>query len=489
MRILLINPKLPIFMRMPSLPLGLLSIASYLKTYGHEVNLVDTLVQNIDIEESLNQYKPDIVGISVMSFLAGIEAKRITQEIKKLKIPVVWGGQAATAMPELMIKEAEPDYIILGEGEVTWLELVTALENKEDVSKVAGLVYLENAKVTYTKTRELADISSFPDIHWNLVDVKKYFSSFFNCDKMVYLHASKGCPAQCTFCSNQLFHQSKNRCRDVNQIIKDIDYLYSQGVNGIYFSDELWIPNRKDRTELCKILSERKYNLFWGCQMRLGVLNEDDIELMYDAGCRWILFGIESGNKERIKLIKKNIDLDLAKPTVQMCEKRGITVQASFIIGYPDETTEEIKETLRFAESLGASLVVVNILTPLPNSEIYNQAKENGIFEYPNSIKEIAFNIEQSATDEIVVNLSKVNDLDLKVIHYYYQWKAFSNKDSVNNESFGIIKKAASDAINRIFKHGLKGFFYGTYSSVKQFSRVFFYSHAYGNIKKKYGLK
>ena len=187
MRILLINPKLPIFMRMPSLPLGLLSIASYLKTYGHEVNLVDTLVQNIDIEESLNQYKPDIVGISVMSFLAGIEAKRITQEIKKLKIPVVWGGQAATAMPELMIKEAEPDYIILGEGEVTWLELVTTLENKEDVSKVAGLVYLENSKVTYTKTRELADISSFPDIHWNLVDVKKYFSSFFNCDKMVYL--------------------------------------------------------------------------------------------------------------------------------------------------------------------------------------------------------------------------------------------------------------------------------------------------------------
>lgn len=489
MKIMLVNPKLPVFMRMPSLPLGLLSIASYLKAYGHEVVFVETLVEDKDVENCIKESKPDIIGISTMSFLASIEASNLTKIAHNYNIPVVWGGQAATAMPELVFNEAAPDYIILGEGEITWLELVNALESGADVSKVAGLAYMQNTEVIYTAIRPVADISTFPDIDWSLIDVKNYFSSFFNCDKMLYLHATKGCPAQCTFCSNQKFHQSKNRCRDVEQIVKDIDYLYSQGTNGIYFSDELWMPNRILRTQFCNLMIERNYNLVWGCQMRLGVLNESDIDLMYKAGCRWILFGIESGNQERIKSIKKNIDLSLAKQSVQMCEKRGITVQASFIIGFPDETTEEIQQTISFAESLGASLVVMNILIPLPNSEIYNEAKAKGLFVFPNSIKEMAFKIEQRISDTVIVNFSKVPDIDLKVIHYYYQWKAFAGKGSVNNESYGIIRKAASDAIDRIFKHGLSGFFYGTFSSVKQFSSVFIYSHAFRKVLKKYNLK
>lgn len=489
LKIMLINPPMPVFIRVPSLPLGLLSIASYLKHYGHEVKLLECLAESNDVEASINEFCPDVVGISAMSFLGSIEAKRLTEKIKSMGITVVWGGQAATAMPELILKEAKPDFIILGEGEITWLELVNTLECGSDVSAVAGLAYTENDDVRYTAPRDVADISLFPDIDWGMVNVEKYFSSFFNCDKMVYLHASKGCPAQCTFCSNQQFHQNRNRCRNPEQIIRDIDYLYEHGVNGIYFSDELFLPKRELRTKLCTMLVERSYDLIWGCQMRLGVLNEDDIKLMYKAGCRWILFGIESGDPERIRNIKKNIDLDTAKETISWCEKAGITVQASFIIGFPDETPEETKKTVTFANSLGASLVVMNILTPLPNSEIYNCARAEGKFKYPDTIKEVALQVEQRATDKVIVNLSSVPDVDLKVIHHYFQWKAFTSKDSVKDDSFGIVKKMAGDAINRIFKHGIKGFFYGTYVSVKQFLTVFYYSNMNGKILKKYGLK
>lgn len=489
MKIMLINPTLPVFLRIPSLPLGLISIASFLKNHSYDVKIIEPLVQNIDIETSINDYKPDIIGISVMSFLAGIDAKRITAIAHQFGIPVVWGGQAPTAIPETVLNDAKVDYIILGEGEITWLELVQALENNKPISDVAGLAYTDNGKTVFTEIRPVADISKFPDIDWSMIDITKYFSSFFNCDKMLYLHASKGCPAQCTFCSNQFFHQSKNRCRNIGQILRDIDYLYSKGTNGIYFSDELWIPERKRRTEFCNGMIERNYDLVWGCQMRLGVLAEEDIDLMYKAGCRWILFGIESGNESRIKSIKKNIDLSLAKSTVQMCENKGITVQASFIIGFPDETSEEISDTIRFSESLGASLVVMNILIPLPNSEIYNYANKKGLFSFPETIEKLAYEVEQNVTDSVLVNLSSVPDTDLKVIHYFYQWKAFIGKGSVNNESYGIIKKAASDAVNRIFKHGFKGFIYGSFSSVKQFSRVFIYSHAFRKTLKKYNLK
>ncbi len=489
MKIMFINPRLPVFMRMPSLPLGLISIASYLQHYGHEVKIVERLVEENDIEKSLKEFNPDIVGITAMSFLGCMDAKQITRQIQAKNIPVVWGGQAATAMPELILKEAAPDYIILGEGEITWLDFVNTYADGGDMSQVAGLAYAQGEEIIYTAMRPVADISVFPDIDWNLIDVTKYFSSFFNCDKMLYLHATKGCPAQCIFCSNQQFHQGKNRCRDVNQIMRDIDYLYAHGTNGIYFSDELWMPNRTLRTQLCNAMIEKNYNLVWGCQMRLGVLNKDDIDLMYKAGCRWILFGIESGNKERIRSIKKNIDLNIAKETVQWCEEKGITVQASFIIGFPDETAEEIRTTIEFGESLGASLVVLNILKPLPNSELYNDIKQKGIFKFPESIEEMAYDIEQTVFDSTTVNLTKVPDIDLKVIHYFYQWKAFSGRGSVNNDSYGIIKKMARDTIDRIFKHGIKGFFYGTAVSVKQFISVYFYSHAYRKILKKYGLK
>lgn len=490
MKVLLINPNLPVFMRMPSLPLGLISIASYLKAHNQEIKIVERLVENDNnIERTIAEFKPDIIGISTMSFLAGIEAIELTKIAHKHNIPVVWGGQAATAMPELVFFEADPDYIILGEGEITWLELVKTLENGGDVSTVAGLVFKKNGELFYTNQRALADISKFPDIDWSLLKVENYFSSFFNCDRMLYIHASKGCPAQCTFCSNHVFHQSKNRCRNIDQIIRDIEYLYFQGANGIYFSDELWIPNKKQRILFCNKIIEKSFDLVWGCQMRLGVLDEEDINLMYKAGCRWILFGIESGNQERIDKIKKKIDLTQAQETIRMCESIGITVQASFIIGFPDETEKELKQTIAFAESLGASLVVMNMLIPLPNSEIYKEIRNAGIYEFPFSIRDMAFKIEQKTTDSLIINLSKVPDIDLKVIHFYYQWKAFSSADSVNNESYGIIRKATSDALNRIFKRGLKGFFYGTYSSIKQFSTVYFYSHMFKSILEKYGLK
>ena len=129
---------------------------------------------------------------------------------------------------------------------------------------------------------------------------------------MLYLHASKGCPAACIFCSNKQYHQSCNRCRDPKHVLNDIDrFVLDYGCDGIYFSDELFCPRRELRTMLCEGLISRRYELVWGCQMRLGVLNEEDVKLMYRAGCRWILFGIESGSKERIDAIKKHIDLTL----------------------------------------------------------------------------------------------------------------------------------------------------------------------------------
>ncbi|MBQ6022033.1 MAG: B12-binding domain-containing radical SAM protein [Clostridia bacterium] len=492
MKIMLINPKIPVYLRMPSIPLGPVSIASYLNAHGHRAIIIERSVKAYDLRAELKRFQPDVIGVSCLSFLSSIDAKRITAFLHRhTNAPVIWGGQAPSAAPELILRDGKPDFVMLGEGEITWLAVANALREGKPLFDIPGLAYLREGAFVSNPVPPVADLFRFPEMDWSLVDPKKYFSTFFHCSKMLYLHASKGCPAACIFCSNKQYHQSCNRCRDPKHVLNDIDrFVLDYGCDGIYFSDELFCPRRELRTMLCEGLISRRYELVWGCQMRLGVLNEEDVKLMYRAGCRWILFGIESGSRERIDAIKKHIDLNLARQTIKWCEDAGITVQASFIIGFPGETCEEMRKTVSFAQSLHSSLVAMNILTPMPNSEIYEiWDRDFPQYQKPDSIKAIARRIEQNVTDLVPWNFSNVPMRELRVVHFFYQWKDFAGKSSVRGDSYGILKKMAQDAFNRIFLHGFSGFIFGTVVSVKQFLTVFFYSHCFPRILKKYGLR
>ncbi len=492
MRVMLINPQLPVYLRMPSLPLGLVSIGSYLRAHGDEVILVERAVQTGNIKKEVEKFKPQVVGISCMSYQSSMDAKKVTKTIHEIcDAPVIWGGQAPSSLPEMYLRDGKPDYLSLGEGEITIYEFVRAVENGGDMSQVAGLAYLDtDGNYVQTPFRPVADLTTFPELDWSFIEPQRYYTSFFHCTKMLYLHSSKGCPASCTFCSNKKFHQGCNRCRDPKHVMHDLEYLVGKcGANGIYFSDEQFMPNRRIRNEFLDMIMASGLDFVWGCQMRLGVLKEEDIDYMYKAGCRWILFGIETGSQDMIKKIKKGTDLRLAKPTIDYCEKIGLTVQASFIIGFPDETPEEMQQTIDLALSLPASLPVLNILFPLPNSEIYTRQLEiDPDFHEPKTIREIAKR-ETTSTDSARINLSRIPKKDLYVVHHFFQWKDFIGKDSVNNDSFGIVKKMARDTFNRIFKHGLRGFLFGTYRSVRQFATVWFFAHCFPKTLKKYGLK
>lgn len=492
MRVMLINPCIPVYLRVPSLPLGLISIASYLRAHGDEVLFIDRMVESTNLRKAVERFRPQVIGISCISYQSSLDAKKVTAQLRKITAaPIIWGGQAASSLPELYLKEGKADYLSLGEGEISIYEFVRAVESGSDISQVAGLAFLDdNGKLCLTPERPVADLATFPEMDWSFVNAKKYFSSFFHCAKMFYLHASKGCPGACTFCSNRQFHQGRNRCRDPIHVMHDLEYLVGEcGADGIYFSDEQFVPNRKVRNELLGMITQSDLQFVWGCQMRLGVLKPEDIDFMYKAGCRWILFGIESGSQETISAIKKGTDLRLAKPTIEYCEKLGITVQASFIIGFPRETPALMQKTIDMAYNLGASLPVLNILMPMPNSEIYfEQVKHNPNFHPPKTLKQLA-KLEAVTPDSAHYNLSKIPSRDLYVVHYDCQWKDFIGKESVKGDSFGIVKKLALDTLDRIFKHGFKGFLYGTYYSVRQFLTVFFYAHCFPAVSKKYGLK
>lgn len=489
MKVLLINPKATQFNRRrkaPSVPLGLLAIASYIKKEGHTVQIVDLTVKPENIEKHLKRFSPDVVGVSYSSTLVGNSAVKVSKAAKKYGKPVVWGGHMASVLTELCFREGCVDYIVMGEGEITFNELLDTLENGGSFYDISGLAFLDKDGVHINEHREFADLAEFPALDWSLLNPVEYSQVYFHCSRMVYLYFSKGCPAKCTFCYSPKYHRCTHRRRPPEQLVDEIEYLVNRcGIDGINFADELWNPGTEDMQTFFRLIKERNLRFVWGCQTRLGVFGKEELRQMHDAGCRWILFGIESGSKERLKEVKKGINLDKAKETIDHCREIGITTQSSFIIGYPGETREELKETVRFAMSLNANMCPLNVCFLQPGSEMFDAATAAGQYIPPKNLKEW----DKLQCDEYSgKTLSRVPMKELLVLHFYAQWLGFSRKESVGSDSYGVAKQLAVQAVKNMFKLSPDNFFLGFFTSAKQFFTVVWYAKAYPKILKKYGL-
>ena len=487
MKILLIFPSTGYYTRALSNPLGLLSIGSHLKRIGHDVKIYDRNVDSTKISKVFSDFRPDMVGVSVMSSRGLKDAIKVSKAAKERNICVAWGGQMPSMQPELVLENNDVDYVMIGEGEFTFEELIEVVEKKREPDSVDGIAFRRDGEIIKTHFREFADLSEMPITDWSLIDVDKYLQPYLGCEKMIYLYSSKGCPCSCTFCSNACFHRSTHRKRPNEYVIEEIKYLIeNHGIDGVYFSDELWCLKRSDMLDFCRRVKDNNLKFRWGVQLRIGLFNEEDFKIMYDAGCRWVFFGIESGSKDMLKAIHKNIDYDKIMPTFEYMKKIGYTTVASFIIGYPDETEEQLKETVKMLNRISASLTPVFHFTPLPGTELYDEAIASGKYKPAASLKELSKVI---ATESVGKNLSKVPTKELRVIRSWYHWKSFSNKDALaSKKPFEFAKQTILSGLHSISQKGPIYFFIDGFSAFCEFIYVFWYSHFYHEAIKKYGL-
>lgn len=490
MRVLLINPRpnrLANRQKPPSLPLGLLSIASFIKKQGHTVKLVDHAVKPDKIEKHIESFQPDVVALTVHSAISVKAAVTLSKTAQKYNKPVIWGGYVPTQMTELCFREGCVDYIVISEGELTFSELLAAMQSGKSLYDIDGLAFKDKDGIHINTPREFADLSMFPTIDWSLIDAKQYGEVFFRCKKMLYLYFSKGCPAHCTFCYNPSYHRSCHRIRPVEHVVEEIEYLVKNcGVDGIYFADEYWWLDKPTRQRFFNLIREKELKFHWGAQTRLGAFGKQELQELFDAGCRWLLFGIESADPDRLKQVKKGIDLSVAKEIYDTCKSIGITTQSAFIVGYPDETVDEIRKTVKLALHLDANLCPFSLMYLQPLAEMTMRAIEDGRYTPPDSLMEWG---KINPVEVVSVNLSKVPDIDLLVLHYYFQWRGFSRKESDSANSYGAAKKLTADALRRALSYGPVDFFVSSFVSLKQFFTVLWYAKAHPKILKKYGLK
>jgi radical SAM superfamily enzyme YgiQ (UPF0313 family) len=369
-------------------PLGMLYIAGILMREGIEVSILDQVIKNVSIDQSIQWVKkenPDIVGFSVCGCYAR-EAFKVAGIVKK-EMPdstVVLGNYHATFNAERILKKySSIDIIVRGEGEYTSLDLVKCLEKRHHLKEVDGITFRNNEEIVSTPDRPLIkNIDELPFPDRSLMNAE-YTSLIYGVrvatKKFTTVVSSRGCPFQCTFCCCRKFARGVWRPRSVDNIMDELEYLKSEGYEQFLFVDDNFTLNTKRVVNLCQRMRKEKLNMEWWCDSRVDHVSYDMFQEMVKAGCRILYFGIESANQRILDYYKKGTTPEQSRSAVNKARKAGMDViVGSFIVGAPDETRREIQTTLKFAHELNIDVPQLNVLWSEPGTDIWKEVVSKG---------------------------------------------------------------------------------------------------------------
>lgn len=367
-------------------PLGILYLAAHLEKFSdHEVSVIDAQVEELDygaLKGAVAAQRPDIVGITAMTFTL-IDAIKTAQLVKDVdeRIAVVLGGPHVHLYPEETISIPSVDYLVLGEGEIPFHELIDNLGRWEKLEEIQGLVFRRNGDVVNTGIRPLRenlDEIPFPARH--LTPYQKYSSLMAKRSPVTTMFTSRGCPYKCIFCDRP--HLGKRfRARSANNVVDEIEQCVSMGIREFLIYDDTFTIQRKRVVAICEEIKRRGLDVGWDIRARLNTVDEELARLMRSAGCERVHYGVEAGTDRVLKVLCKGITVDQARDAFRFTKRAGIATLAYFIIGSPTETSEEIRQTMRLARELDPDYVHITIMTPFPGTALYFQGLEQGVIE------------------------------------------------------------------------------------------------------------
>lgn len=434
MRFLLINP-ITASSRLPAyFPLGLGYIAAVLLDEGHNVQVLDINANrwsNDEVVHRLRQADFDAAGVTGM--VTEFPSVRWLSEVLKETNPsakVILGGGLPTAFPRLMLEKTRADIVVVGEGEATVKELAHSLAGDTPLDEVKGIWYRENGRPRATQARELiGDLDTLPSPARHLFPLEQYMANpvpylrMFDEDVVpANIVSSRGCPYHCTYCFHGLWGD-RFRARSAENIVDEMKLLHSEyGVNGIFFMDDVFVLDRKRLLSICDRLISEDLDMIWAASGRVNLMNGHMLERMRAAGCRTILYGIESGSQTILDEMRKGVRVEQARQAVLETWDAGILPVGYLMIGMFSETRETVEETVQFCNETGL-VSGFSYATPFPGTELYAQAVEREMIE-PGDAERL---LERwgAWSDEILVNLTDMPDDELKAIKRNAQRRIF----------------------------------------------------------------
>ena len=396
----------------PPIALGYLSAA--LRKAGYQVTNIDAIGEGIDrvrpvpgkphmefqglsIEEIIERIPPEtnLLGASCMFSSEWPFARDIIKAIKK-KLPhltIIAGGEHISAMPEFCLEQCEAiEVAVLGEGEEALIEIAECFKDKKSYSHLNGLVYRDQGKMVKTGPRKrIKQVDDIPWPAWDLLPLQVYLDSKSSHGpyrgRTIPILASRGCPYNCTFCSNQRMWGVSYISRLATDVVDEIDfYIKNYDIKCIEFFDLTTIIKKSWIIEFCNLLIERNIKVSWQITggTRTEAIDEEVIAIAKKAGCEYLGFAPESGSPEVLKLIRKKVDLKRMVSLFKIARKYKLGTRANLIIGFPDETRKHIWRTLFFQMRL-AFLGVLDApifeFSPYPGSDYFERLRANGVID------------------------------------------------------------------------------------------------------------
>jgi len=391
MRVVLINPPLyrhalgrlkPIVDNLfyNSAPLGLGYLAGVLEGEMHDVMIIDAAAEGLSIAKvvsRISDFSPDVAGITTntISTPCSYELAKQIKDASRGAIKVVVGGPHITSNPLDLLQHRQLDAAVLGEGEITFKELLVAMEKGRGLSGVKGLAYYSGGEVVFTPPREyIADLDSlaFPARH--LLPMHLYRPQPNDQKRLPKLSmiTSRGCPYGCIFCDKNVF---KNNYRSFSPeyIAAEMAHLVKEyKARDIAFVDSTFTPNRERVYAVIKKIKESDLDVTWTCSVRVDVLDEQLLRSMKEAGCWRVRLGIESGNEEVLKFIRKGVTRAQVRKVADWAYELDLEPKGFFMVGHLTDTKQTIQETIDFALSLPLKDITVQVNTPLKGTAQYD---------------------------------------------------------------------------------------------------------------------
>jgi len=371
-------------------PLGIGYVASGLEGAGHDIRIIDgqsALMGNAAIGEAVRGFGAEAVGISAVTACADSACKLATFLKKKLAIPVFMGGAHPTCFPEAVYERTrEIDFLVIGEGERTAVEMAALIGQKAEWKNVDGICFLDDADnfIRTGRRGPVGDLDEIAPPARHLYDSRLYrpIPNLYRQLPATNMITSRGCPyARCAFCYESGRMKQPYRRHSPERVIAEIKELVrTRGIREIAFWDDNFIARNDWAKRFCELLIAEKLGITWSAYSRVDMVDKETLSLLARAGCWSIFYGLESGSQELLDVIDKGITLEQGRSAVRWTHEAGIQTRGSFMLALPGENPGLAKKTVDFAIEL--DLDSAQFLTTYPEygTKLYDKAASKGQF-------------------------------------------------------------------------------------------------------------
>jgi anaerobic magnesium-protoporphyrin IX monomethyl ester cyclase len=368
---------------MPFPPLGLLYLSAYLDQFNIEHEVIDSTFSNE--EEWIGMMKdkaPDIIGFYA-NMLTKVKIIRLIGILKSIpalsSTKMVLGGPDVTFNIENYMNNGA-DFLIIGEGEETFFELISQFSTSKDYKLVKGIVFKDsNKQIVKNPPREfIGKLDEIPFPNRRKIEIDAYLNTWkkYHGKTVLNISTQRGCTYSCKWCSKAVYGISYRRT-DPSIVVDEIETLINEyHPDELWFVDDVFTANHKWVQALCEEMSKRRVFIPFECITRAERLNPEILKQMKSVGCKRIWIGAESGSQKVLNLMNRETDIQRVTETIQLVKGCGIEAGSFIMLGYPGEKMDDIRQTIQFLKKADPDHFTITLTYPISGTELYEQVKK-----------------------------------------------------------------------------------------------------------------